>query len=54
MTKRSSLGVTFRAWTTVGGERIYARDYGLRGFPIHIGGRNRKTTFRKEDRPKGK
>lgn len=47
-------GVIFRASKTVNGRKIYARDYNLRGFPIHIGGGNEKTTFRKEDRPKGK
>jgi hypothetical protein len=26
----------FRAWITRDGERVYARDYGLRGFPILV------------------
>ena len=26
----------FRAWITRDGKRIYARDYGLRGFPILV------------------
>lgn len=26
----------FRAWKTVGGQRLYARDYGYRAWPIWI------------------
>lgn len=48
MAKKSFPGMIFRAWITVGGERLYARDYGLRGFPIHVGGK-KKTTFKKKD-----
>lgn len=54
MTKKSFSGLIFRAWITVDGERLYAKDYGIRGFPIHIGNRNRKTTFVFEGRRKRK
>ena len=26
----------FRAWTTINGQRIYARDYGKRAFKIRV------------------
>ena len=54
MGKKHIPGRIFRAWITVDGERLYAKDYGLRGFPINIGSRNRKTTFENEGRRKRK
>lgn len=36
----------FRAWITVKGERIYAKNYGKRAFRIYVGP--------KKGRPKGK
>lgn len=26
----------FRTWITVGGKKIYAKDYGLKAFPIWV------------------
>lgn len=48
MAKKSFSGTIFRAWITVDGERLYAKDYGIRGFPIHIGSK-KKTTFARKD-----
>lgn len=28
------MGIKFVAWITVNGKRIYAKDYGLKAFPI--------------------
>ncbi len=37
VTAKKSSGVIFRKWITVNGVRIYAKDKGLKAFPIRLG-----------------
>ncbi len=34
--ERAGVRLVFRTWKYVGGSRVYARDYGLRAWPLYV------------------
>jgi hypothetical protein len=42
MRKNNDGAVIFRAWRLVNGEKLYAKDYGLKAWRIPLSGKNPK------------